>query len=146
MSAIRAAEPPTEGIRMTTKRNSELEALFARLTGLDQGELLALAGAHGTDDPVRTHAWTSVHQVVSADHLERDLDRVRSEVGTWATQLESLTGQQIGSGMGNQLMDDARRAAASAVLDAAVAFLLGTRLPEPDRAALLGPWETVVAG
>jgi hypothetical protein len=88
----------------------------------------------------------TVRRVVSADHLEHELDQVRSEVGVWATRLGSLTGQQIGSGMSDESMDDARRAAAPAVLDAAVAVLLGTRLPEPDRAALLGPWESVVAG
>jgi hypothetical protein len=43
-------------------------------------------------------------------------------------------------------MADARRAAAFAVLDAAVALLLGARLPEPHRTTLLGPWESVVAG
>ena len=131
---------------MPAQPNSELEALFARLPGMDQGELLALAGAHGAEAPVRSHAWTSVHEVVSANHLERDLDRVRSEVGVWATQLGAITGQQIGSGMSDQPIDDARRAAAPAVLDAAVAFLLGTRLSESDRAALLRAWESVVAG
>jgi hypothetical protein len=131
---------------MTAERNSELEALFARLQGMDQGELLALAGAHGGENAATSQAWTSVRQVVSADHLERDLDRVRSEVGAWATQLGAITGQQIGSGMSDQPIDDARRAAAPAVLDAAVAFLLGTRLSEPDRAALLRPWESVATG
>jgi len=43
-------------------------------------------------------------------------------------------------------MADARRAAAYAVLDAAVALLLGPRLPEPHRAALLRPWKSVAAG
>jgi hypothetical protein len=43
-------------------------------------------------------------------------------------------------------MADARRAAAPAVLEAAVALFLGTRPPEPDPAVLLGPWESVVAG
>ena len=131
---------------MPTDRNSDLEALFDRMQGMDRGELLALAGAHDDEDPARAHAWTSVHQVVSADHLERDLDQVRSEVGACATQLGAITGQQIGSGMSHQLLVDARRAAAPAVLDAAVAFLLATRLTEPDRTALLRPWVSVVTG
>jgi hypothetical protein len=131
---------------MTTERNTGLEALFGRLPSLDQGELFELAGAHDAEDPVRAQAWTSVQEVVSADHLERDLDEVRSEVGAWATRLGTIAGQQIGSGMSNQLLGDARRAAAPAVLDAAVALLLGARLPESERAALLGPWDSVVGG
>ena len=48
--------------------------------------------------------------------------------------------------MSDLLMADARRAAATAVLDAAVALLLGARLSERDRAALVQPWEDVVGG
>jgi hypothetical protein len=142
-----AAERRTEGgKRMLAESNFELDALFARLPGLDHGELLALAGEHGTEHQAREHAWETVHRVVSAEHVERDLDRIRSQVGSWATQLGSIAGQQIGSGMSDEPMADARRAAAPAVLEAAVAYLLGTRLPEPDRAALLRPWESVIAG
>ena len=131
---------------MTSGWNTELDAMFARLPGLDRGELLALAAAHGAADQAREEAWRTVREVVSAAHLERDLDRVRVEVGTWATHLSSLTVQQLGGGLSDQLLAEARREAAPAVLDAAVAFLLGTALPDQDRAALLRPWESVLAG
>jgi hypothetical protein len=130
---------------MTIGRNTELDALFARLQRLDRGDLLALAAAHAEGDPAREEAWDTVRDVVSADHLEPDLDRVRSRIGTWATHLGALTVQQLGAGLSDQLLADARREAAPAVLDAAVAFLLGARIPESDRAALVRPWDCVLA-
>jgi hypothetical protein len=123
----------------------ELDQLFNLLPGLDRGELFALAGAHHAKDPAREDAWKAAHRVVTAAHVERELDQLRSEVGAWATHLGSITGQEAGSGMSDLPMADARRAAAPAVLDAAVAFLLGPRLPERDRAALLRPWRRVFA-
>ena len=131
---------------MGVKRNPELEALFARLPLLDRGELLALAGARQPDDPDRETAWASVRDAITASHTERELEQIRSEVGAWATHLGAITGQEAGSGMSDLLMADARRAAATAVLDAAVALLLGARLSERDRAALVRPWEDVVGG
>jgi hypothetical protein len=130
---------------MTKERATELDALFARLPRLDRGDLLALAAAHAEGDPAREDAWEVVREVVSSDHLEADLDRVRSRVGTWATHLSALTVQQLGAGLSDQLLAEARREAAPAVLDAAVAFLLGSRIAEESRAALLGPWESMVA-
>lgn len=130
---------------MSLGTNAELDALFDRLPGLDRGELFALAGAHGSRDSAREDAWAAVRRAVSADHLERDLDRLRSEVGAWATHLGSITGQEAGSGLSDLFMADARRAAAPAVLDAAVALLLGARLEDHERAVLLGPWNRVFA-
>ncbi len=131
---------------MDVRGNPELEALFARLPVLDRGELLALAGARHPEDPAREMAWKSVRDAIAASHAERELEQLRSEVGAWATHLGAITGQEAGSGMSDVLMADARRGAATAVLDAAVGFLLGARLPERDRAALVRPWEDVVAG
>ena len=131
---------------MHVRRNPELEALIARLPFLDRGELLALAGERQPEDPAREAAWESVREAISASHTEDELERLRSEVGAWATHLGAITGQEAGSGMSDLLMADARRAAATAVLDAAVALLLGARLSEQDRAALVRPWEDVVGG
>jgi hypothetical protein len=122
------------------KPNTELVALFDRLPGLDRGELFSLAGAHRSNDAALQDAWKAVREVVSATHAERDLDHLRAEVGAWATHLGSITGQEAGSGMADILMADARRAAAPAILDAAVALLLGARLPERHRTVLLVPW------
>lgn len=125
--------------------NTELIALFDRLPGLDRGELFALAGAHRSNDSARQDAWKAVLEVVAANRAERELDRLRSEVGAWATHLGSITGQEAGSGMVDVLMADARRAAAPAILDAAVALLLGARLTERDRTVLLLPWTRTFA-
>ena len=130
---------------MASKPRSELDDLFDRLPGLDRGELLALAGAHRVKDPAREEAWRAANKVVTADNVERDLDRLRTEVGAWATHLGSITGQEAGSGMSELVMADARRAAAPAVLDVAVAYLLEARLTERDRTALLRPWMRVFA-
>jgi len=130
---------------MAVETDAQLVALFERLPGLDRGELFALAGAHRTVDSARQDAWKAVHEVVTADRADRDLDRLRTEVGAWASHLGSITGQEAGSGLSDLLMADARRAAAPAILDAAVAFLLGARLPERDRDVLLGPWRRAFA-
>jgi len=130
---------------MTIGRNAELDALFDRLPRLDRGDLLALAAEHAEGDPEREAAWETVRQVVSANHLEPGLDEVRVRVGTWATHLSALTVQQLGAGLSDQLLAEARREAAPAVLDAAVAFLLGAMIAEGQRAALLRPWESAFA-
>ncbi len=130
---------------MTSGSRIELEELFARLPRLDRGELFALAGAHHVRDAAREEAWKSVREVVATDRVEQDLDRLRSEIGAWATHLGSITGQEAGTGTSELLLADARRAAAPAVLDAAVALLLGSRLPERDRTVLLRPWRRVLA-
>lgn len=129
---------------MTLGTNAELNHLFDRLPGLDRGDLFTMAGSHRGAEAARQQAWRAVREVVAASHAERDLDRVRSQVGAWATHLGSITGQEAGSGTSEVLLADARRAAAPAVIDAAVAFLLGPRLSSRDRAALLGPWARVV--
>jgi hypothetical protein len=131
--------------RMTIGRNAELDALFDRLPRLDRGDLLALAAEHAEGDPEREAAWETVREVVSANHLEPGLDEVRVRVGTWATHLSALTVQQLGAGLSDQLLAEARREAAPAVLDAAVAFLLGAMIAEGQRAALLRPWESAFA-
>ena len=133
---------------MTASWNPELDALFARLPRLDSGQCLALAAACRAEDPAREDAWAAVRTVVANGHLERDLDRVRSEVAAWATRLGggAISPREDGFDPSELLMADARRAAAYAVLDAAVALLLGPRLPEPHRAALLRPWKSVAAG
>src|SRR5450830_524619 len=111
-----------------------------------RGESFGLAAAHRRPSAAREAAWAEVRAVVAGEGLERELDQVRSEVAGWATHLATITGQEAGAGMTEMLMTDARREAATAVLDAAVALLLGDRLGEEHRRALLGPWRRVRAG
>jgi hypothetical protein len=127
------------------EQSVELDALFARLPQLDLGELLALGGAHRAFDAAREEAWRTVRDVVSTEHMERDLDALRSDVGAWATRLALIVGDEAGTPIDGLLMTEARRGAASAVLDAAVAHLLGPRLPVRDREALLRAWRDVIA-
>jgi hypothetical protein len=121
-----------------------LDELVARLPNLDRGTLLALAAAHDGPDPDRERAWDDARVVVRRERMEQDLDRLRDDVGRWATRLGAVTGQEAGSGMTELLLADVRRGAAPAVLDAATALLLGDRLTEADREALLRPWRQVV--
>jgi len=81
---------------MTASWNPELDALFARLPRLDSGQCLALAAACRAEDPAREDAWAAVRTVVANGHLERDLDRVRSEVAAWATRLWGRSDQPTG--------------------------------------------------
>ncbi len=131
---------------MTVETSPELGALLGCLPRLNRGELFGLAAAHRCPSAAREAAWAEVRAVVAGEGLERELDQVRSEVAGWATHLATITGQEAGAGMTEMLMTDARREAATAVLDAAVALLLGDRLGEEHRRALLGPWRRVRAG
>jgi hypothetical protein len=130
---------------MAVAPNPELSALLASLPSLDRGELFGLAAAHHGASVAREAAWAAVRAVVTHHGMERDLDDVRSEVAAWATHLGTITGQEAGAGMTELLMTDARRESATAVLDAAVALLLGVRLGEAHRRVLLGPWQRVHA-
>jgi len=124
-------------------RMAEVADLLDRLPYLDRGDLLALAGAQHTRDLARRAAWQAIEAAAAAQDGGRDLDRLRSEVGAWATRLGAIVGDEAGTGLADLMLADVRRAAAPAVLDAAAALMFGDDLPDPDRATLLAPWLSV---
>ena len=117
-----------------------LDDLLRALPSLDRGELFALAAEHGQDPPGHAAAWVVARQVAERDGLAGEVDHLRADIVSWATNLGAITGQEAGTGTADLLLTDARRQAGTAVIDAAVALLLGDRLIEPYRSVLLGPW------
>lgn len=111
---------------------------------LTHGELLALASAQKEQQIARRAAWRRVEEAATWDG-GRDLDRLRAEVGAWATRLGAIVGDEAGTGLVDLTLADARRDAAPTILDAAVALLYQDELSEPDRAVLLEPWLSIVA-
>ncbi len=123
-----------------------LDDFFSVMTTLPRDQLMALAAAHSEPDPARERAWASARGIIARDGLAADVDRLRSVVINWATRPASSPMQWAEILMADGLLDqDVRRAAAPALLDAAVALFLGESLEAPDRDAMLGPWRGLSA-
>lgn len=118
-----------------------LDDFFSVMATLRRDQLMALAAAHSEPDPRREQAWASARSIIERDGLAAEVDRLRSEVINWATRPASSPMQWAEILMADGLLEqDVRRAAAPALLDAAVALFLGEALDAADREAMLRPW------
>jgi hypothetical protein len=125
-----------------TDPGGDLDRFLDGLSALDRGQLLAIAGTWETaDSTARAAAWRSARRVAEALGWTHELDRTRETVAGWATTRLAITGWDSGAGM-DRVLIDIRGRAAPALMDAAAAILLGDRLDEPSRAALLAAWES----
>jgi hypothetical protein len=126
---------------MDAESDETIDEFLAVLPELRGDELRVLAAAHHRVDRARGAAWQAARVVIAQDHLGSEVERLRSLVTGWATRSVSGATQWAEITMANGLMEqDARRAAAPALLDAAIALFLGEALDSAHRDVLLGPW------
>lgn len=117
----------------------EMDAFFGRLEQLDQAQMMSLGASwHASNDRAREDAWTTVRAVGARDGLNSEIDRVRDRAEAWvsrASDLVPLYGLNDG-----ELWLQAKSRAGEAIVDAALAIALGSRLDPATRDTLLGPW------
>jgi hypothetical protein len=112
------------------------------LDGLTEEQLLGMAAAWGSvDEQARADAWTQVRAVAAKEGLGRDVDQIRERAMEWATR-GTDPGWPYALDAGD-LSRKARKEAAPAVVDAAIAIALDDWLDESTRDVLLGPWRRV---
>jgi hypothetical protein len=123
---------------------AELDELLASMELLEDDDVAYLAELWEKEDgDARRSAWGKAKPAIEKAGLTRELDRVRTAVGSWmqasASDFQGIEGLLGGAGGPAGV----RRAAAPAFIDAAAAILAGDALVEGDRKVLAGPWRAL---
>ena len=119
----------------------ELDELLASLDLMSDDDVWYLADLWSKEDEAgRRRAWVQAKAAIEKAGLTRELDRIRSSVGSWmqanSSDFQGIEGLLGSAGAGAS----GRRGAAPVFIDAAAAILAGDALDERDRSVLLGPW------
>lgn len=129
-------------VRVNLVDTAEMDAFFERLDHLSEEQLMSMRAAWRTTSR-REHedAWTAVRVAAARDGLTNELDRVRKKALRWATRGHN----SIPYGVNDDLdWQQVKMEAGEAIVDAALAVALGSRLSESTRGVLIGPWLGVV--
>lgn len=115
----------------------EMDAFFDQLDRMSQVQLLALQVAwRSTSRQAHEDAWASVRAVGAREGLTKEIGRVRNRALAWATR-----GSNAAPWRGNADFGwlEVEGEAGEAVVDAAVAVALSSRLDARTRDVLMGP-------
>jgi len=114
-----------------------MDVFFERLDRLNKLQLLAMRAAwHSIGRGEHEEAWTAVREIGARDGLAREIDRVRDKAMTWA--LRGTNSIPYWGDNDDQVF--VKGEAREAIVDAALAVALGSRLDASSRDVLLGPW------
>jgi hypothetical protein len=118
---------------------AEMDDFFDRLDRINESGLLGMRAAwKSIDRAEHEDAWTAVRVVCARDGLNGEIDRVRKKAIAWASRGSNMAPEvRIGQVQNWQLI---KTDAGEAIVDAALAVALGSRLDERHRAILMGPW------
>jgi hypothetical protein len=124
---------------------AEMDDFFDRLDRINESGLLGMRAAwKAIDRAEHEDAWTAVRAAGARDGLNGEIDRVRKKAIDWASRGSDIAPEvRIGQVQNWQLI---KMDAGEAIVDAALAVALGSRLDERHRATLIGPWLGAVEG
>ncbi|MGA2512637.1 MAG: hypothetical protein ABSG37_03360 [Candidatus Limnocylindrales bacterium] len=115
----------------------EMAVFFERLDRMDKIQLLAMRAAwQSTSHQAHEYAWAAVREIGARDGLAKELDRVRDRAMTWV--LRGTNSIPYWGDNDNRVL--VKGEASEAIVDAALAVALGSRLDGSTRSILLGPW------
>jgi hypothetical protein len=117
----------------------ELDAFFDRLDHMNLPQILSLHAAWQSIDH-RTHedAWTSVRALGAKEGLTREINRVRDKALGWATRgSNSVPYYRVND---DSTWQQVKMEAGEAIVDAALAVALGSRLGGEAHDTLIAPW------
>ncbi len=115
----------------------EMEVFFERLDHLNELQLLAMRAAwHAIRREEHEAAWTAVREIGSRDGLAGEIDRVRDKAMAWAQRGNNSIPYWGDNDDQLRVKGEAREA----IVDAALAVALRSRLDGSSREVLLGPW------
>lgn len=122
----------------------EMAAFFERLDHLNQEQLLALRAAwRSTSREAHEQAWAAVRAVGAREGLTREIGRVRNRALGWASRGSNSIPYRISSDV---TWLQIKIEAGEAIVDAALALALGSRLDAGTRKVLIGPWLRAAEG
>jgi hypothetical protein len=124
---------------------AEMDDFFDRLDRINEAGLLGMRAAwKSIDHAEHEDAWTAVRAVGALDKLSGEIERVRKKAIDWASRGSDIAPEvRIGQVQNWQLI---KMEAGEAIVDAALAVALGSRLDERHRTTLLGPWRGATRG
>ncbi len=116
----------------------EMAAFFDRLDRLNEAQLLGLRAAWtAIDRSAHQQAWAAVRAVGIAEGLTGEIDRVRAKAVAWAERGSNLSVYSLSD---DKTWREIKLEAVEAIVDAALAVALGSRLDAAQRDVLIGPW------
>jgi hypothetical protein len=117
----------------------EMAAFFEQLDHLNEAQLLSMRAAwRSTSRRAHEQAWTAVRAVGVREGLGKEIDRVRNRALAWTTRGSgTVPFHRLNDELGWQQV---KMEAGEAIVDAALAVALGSRLDSGSRGILIGPW------
>jgi hypothetical protein len=117
----------------------EMDAFFERLDHLSREQLLALDAAwHSTTRREHEQAWAAVRAAGDRAGLGAEIGRIRNKAMAWSTRgSNSVPYYRVND---DEAWLQVKMGAGEAIVDAALAVALGSRLDPATRDTLLGPW------
>jgi len=122
---------------------ARLDAFFDRLDRLNDVQLLSMAAAwHAIDRATHAQAWARVREAGVRDGVSGEIGKVRDMAMSWAARGSNVPPYQV---QDEPTWQRKKLEAQEAVVDAALAIALGTRLDHRTSDILLGPWKRASA-
>ena len=117
----------------------ELDAFFDRLDRMNLPQFLSLRAAwQSIDHRAHEDAWTSVRALGASQGLTGEIGRVRDKALGWATRgSNSVPYYRIND---DTTWQQVKMEAGEAIVDAALAVALGSRLDAEAHDTLIAPW------
>lgn len=117
----------------------EMDAFFDQLDHLNREQLMALDAAwHSTARRDHEEAWAAVRAAADRTGVGKEIGRVRNKAMAWSTR--GSNGVPYYRVNDDEAWMQVKMGAGEAIVDAALAIALGSRLDGVTRRKLLGPW------
>ena len=124
--------------RVNLVDTEEMAAFFEQLDHLNLEQLRVMRAAwRSTSREAHEDAWTTVRSIGAREGLTREIDRVRNRALAWASRGSNTIPYRISDDV---TWMETKIEAGEAIVDAALAVALGSRLDADCRNVLIGPW------
>jgi hypothetical protein len=115
-----------------------MESFFEQLDHLNKEQLLSMRAAwRSANRQMHEDAWTAVRAIGARDGLSKEIDRVRKKAMAWSTRGSDAFPYTLNVDL---VWQQVKIEAEEAIVDAALAVALGSRLDGPSHDVLIGPW------
>ena len=124
--------------RVNLVDTEEMAAFFEQLDHLNLEQLRVMRAAwRSTSREAHEDAWTTVRSIGAREGLTREIDRVRNRALAWVSRGSNTIPYRISDDV---TWMETKIEAGEAIVDAALAVALGSRLDADCRDVLIGPW------
>ena len=116
----------------------EMLDFFEKLDRLNREQLMSMAAIwQSTNRQTHEDAWAAVRAAAARQGLSKEIDRVRKKALAWSTRGSDSNPYALSVDL---VWQQVKMEASEAIVDAALAVALGSRLDDATRDLLLEPW------